>query len=110
MATDSEKRNALDALLDNMHAWARERDPEVVPRRSDAIDVDSRLFILGEAYAKDHVRKTGVNWIRRDDNIGPAGRLVPATHPTSSRPSAPHTVCHPTFAHTDDLEFTSVRD
>jgi hypothetical protein len=73
MASDSEKRHALDALLDDMHAWARERDPEVVRRRSDAIDVDSRLLIVGEAYAKDQVRKTGVNWIRRDGSIGPAG-------------------------------------
>jgi uracil-DNA glycosylase len=65
-------RARLASLYAEMHAWARRRDPDVVPRRADTVDAESRLFIVGEAPAADQVRLSGVNWHSCDGRIGPA--------------------------------------
>ncbi len=47
-------------------------------RKVEAVDPDSRLFIVGEAHAEDQVRLTGINWFNAQGELGAAGRYLDA--------------------------------
>jgi hypothetical protein len=50
----------LEALYEEMQDWARARYD--AQRSVEALDPNSQLFVLSEAYARTQVRITGVNW------------------------------------------------
>lgn len=67
----------LDALYEEMRDWACARyDAEVVQRSVQALDPDSQLFILSEAYARTQVRLTGVNWFDERGKMGQSGKYL----------------------------------
>ena len=67
----------LEALYEEMRDWACARyDADVVQRSVEALDSDSQLFVLSEAYARTQVRLTGVNWFDERGQLGPAGRYL----------------------------------
>ena len=51
----------LEVLYSEMWTWARPFDPLVAHRRIEAVDIRSRLFIVGEAPAAGQVLRSGVN-------------------------------------------------
>ena len=53
----------LDELYDEIWEWANTKyDRHFVKRKVEAVDPDSRLFIVREAYARNQVRLSGINW------------------------------------------------
>ncbi len=83
----------LADLYEDIWKWGRSQyDDDVVKRKVDAIDPNSRLFIAGEAYAKTQVRLTGINWFDQKGELGPAGRnlqLILGCLGYTVRPPAP---------------------
>ena len=58
-----------------MWEWANTKyDRHLVKRKVEAVDPDSRLFIVGEAYARSQVRLTGINWFDERGTLGPSGK------------------------------------
>ena len=54
---------ALAELYDEIWEWANTKyERHHVKRKVEAVDPDSRLFIVGEAYARNQVRLSGINW------------------------------------------------
>lgn len=73
--TEEERLHALAELYEEMAVWARTRyDPGVAQRKIDAVDSKSKLFIVGEAYARNQVRITGVSWFNDQGKLGPSGK------------------------------------
>ena len=68
---------ALAELYDEIWEWANTKyDRHLVKRKVEAVDPDSRLFIVGEAYARNQVRLTGINWFDERGTLGPSGKNV----------------------------------
>ena len=68
---------ALAELYDDILDWAHiNYDRRIVKRKVEAVDPDSRLFIVGEAHAEDQVRLTGINWFNAQGELGAAGRYL----------------------------------
>jgi uracil-DNA glycosylase len=65
----------LAELYDEIWEWANTKyDRHLVKRKVEAVDPDSRLFIVGEAYARSQVRLTGINWFDERGTLGPSGK------------------------------------
>jgi uracil-DNA glycosylase len=45
-----------------------------VKRKVEAVDPDSHLFIVGEAYARNQVRLSGINSFDERETLGPSGK------------------------------------
>jgi uracil-DNA glycosylase len=61
-------------LYEDIWEWGRTKyDDTVIKKKVDAVDPNSRLFLVGEAYAKRQVRLTGINWFDQKGDLGPAG-------------------------------------
>jgi uracil-DNA glycosylase len=81
MPADDDSRKTrltpLAELYDVIWDWARTKyDSAIATRRIEAVDPDSRLFIVGEAHAEDQVRLTGVNWFNAQGTLGAAGKYL----------------------------------
>lgn len=79
VADDSRKARLLELaqLYDEIWDWACAKyDPELAKRRIEAVDPDSRLFIVGEAHAQNQVRLTGINWFNRQGTLGSSGEKL----------------------------------
>jgi len=70
-----ERYARLADLYEDIWEWGRTKyDAAVVKKRVDAVDPNSRLFLVGEVYAKRQVRLTGINWFDQKGDLGPSGR------------------------------------
>jgi hypothetical protein len=68
---------ALAELYGEIWVWARTKyDSAIAKRRIEAVDPDSRMFIVGEAHAEDQVRLTGINWFNAQGTLGAAGKYL----------------------------------
>ena len=66
---------ALAELYDEIWNLAHTKyDSKVARCEVGAVDPDSRLFIVSEAYARDQVRLTGINWFDERGSLGPSGK------------------------------------
>jgi uracil-DNA glycosylase len=64
----------LAKIYSEIEKWGRSQgDSQVALRKTEAINPNSKLFIIGESYAKDQVHLTGVNWFNKSGEIGRAG-------------------------------------
>jgi len=83
----------LAELYAEIWEWGRTKyDDAVVKKKVDVVDPNSRLFLVGEAYAKRQVRLTGINWFDKKEELGPAGsnlQLVLGCLGYTVRPPAP---------------------
>ena len=70
------KVKTLDDLHDELRRWGRRRDPELVRRRTEAVDPSAQLMVVGEANARTNVRFSGVSWFTRDAELGMTGRRL----------------------------------
>lgn len=67
----------LTDLYQQMWQWGKSRyDPELVRHRVETVDLQSRLFIVGEAHAKAQVRLTGINWFNQEGMMGTSGSTL----------------------------------
>jgi uracil-DNA glycosylase len=70
---------ALAELYDEIWEWANTKyDRHLVKRKVEAVDPDSHLFIVGEAYARNQVRLTSINWFDAWGTLGPSGKNLDA--------------------------------
>jgi uracil-DNA glycosylase len=68
---------ALAELYDEIWEWANTKyDRHLVKHKVEAVDPDSRLFIVGEAYARNQVRLSGINWFDEQGALGPSGKNI----------------------------------
>jgi uracil-DNA glycosylase len=74
-ALRSTRLAALAELYDEIWEWAHTKyDRHLVKRKVEAVDPDSRLFIVGEAYARNQDRLSGINWFDEQGTLGPSGK------------------------------------
>lgn len=69
--------NRLDKLSEiyyDIWKWGQGYEMDVALRKTEAIDPYSQIFIIGEAYARNQVHQTGINWFNKLGKIGPAGQ------------------------------------
>ncbi len=72
-----EINNALRQLYTEMQDWGQKNhDKKVAKRKVEAVHQRSRLFIVGQDYAEDQVRCTGVQWFNMQGKLGPSAHYL----------------------------------
>lgn len=78
LVDDASRKTRLAALADlyeEIRNWVHANyDSVIVRRKVEAVHLNARLLIVGEAHARDQVRLTGINWFDKQGRLGKAGK------------------------------------